>query len=145
MYIIFWVLIITIFILGLFAFFQPGSEEGVDKRVVEFTVIEKEVHGEYKEPSYIVKEGEDFFDITISRGEKPTSGYGVEVTRVTREGKNITIWLRFSDPAPEEFVTQVITHPQITIRIKRDALKEVTNPVFIFKNSEGKLLEKSGS
>lgn len=58
---------------------------------------------------------EDIVKVVLSRGEKPTSGYGIEIAAIVfPDGETAEIRYRTHDPEPGSMLLQVITHPTAT-------------------------------
>lgn len=53
--------------------------------------------------------------VLVTRGEKPTAGYDLEIDKMSIEntdsGENLVVTARFIEPAEGEAVAQVITYP----------------------------------
>lgn len=53
--------------------------------------------------------------VLVTRGEKPTAGYGIVIDKMklekTEQGKNLVVTALFTDPPAGEAVAQVITYP----------------------------------
>ncbi|AFC33134.1 S-layer domain-containing protein [Paenibacillus mucilaginosus 3016] len=51
--------------------------------------------------------------VVLSRGQKPTSGYGIEITGIRFEGEGrAVVTYKLSDPAPDSMNATVITEPK---------------------------------
>jgi hypothetical protein len=68
--------------------------------------------------------------IAVFMGEKPTGGYGIEVTSVYEYRDKITVNVKEKEPGPDEIVTQALTYPYHIVTTK-SIDKEV---VFDFSN-----------
>ena len=53
--------------------------------------------------------------VVVTRGEKPTAGYDIQIDKMklekTEQGKNLVVTALFTDPPAGETVAQVITYP----------------------------------
>lgn len=49
--------------------------------------------------------------LVVTRGVKPTGGYGVKIESVVDTGEEIEARVRYVDPAPDAIVTQALTYP----------------------------------
>jgi len=58
---------------------------------------------------------EDKIYVIVTRGEKPTAGYEVEIEKMTLETKedksNLIVYASFADPEQPENMAQVVTYP----------------------------------
>jgi hypothetical protein len=55
--------------------------------------------------------------VAITRGQKPNSGYGVEVVSVTEYGDHMIVKVRHRNPEPGKMYAQVITYPATLLKI----------------------------
>ena len=127
-----------------------------NNKEVNFTVIKGGVNSGYKEKGYIVINNEqqlkkiwnkifsimipppsvpyiDFENSTligVFMGEKPTGGYGIEITKITEQKNKITVDIKEISPAPDCIVTMVLTSPYKIIKINK------TNKKIKFKIEE---------
>ena len=56
-------------------------------------------------------EYEDKLYILVTYGEKPTGGYTVEILEINDKPEALEITVNFSEPEPDQTVTQAITYP----------------------------------
>lgn len=53
--------------------------------------------------------------VLVTRGEKPTSGFEIEIDNMILENKdgksNLVVFAKFADPTPEDSISQVLTYP----------------------------------
>jgi len=75
-----------------------------------------------RETASLIEESGEFW-ILITRGEKPTGGYGVRVEEALLEtmkdgSRQLTVSYRHIDPAKGQFVTQALTYPVELVRLK---------------------------
>lgn len=59
----------------------------------------------------VEKVNDDIVKVTLTRGEKPNSGYTLEITKIEFQGTNAVIYYRTGDPLPDHMYPQVITEP----------------------------------
>ncbi len=57
------------------------------------------------------REYDGFLYLLVTYGEKPTSGYDVEITQVLETADEIVVSVEFTEPAEDEAVLQVLTYP----------------------------------
>lgn len=114
--------ILILIILGIL-FTSKILNKGDDE--VKFRVLESaEIPEKIKEilPKYLSEEKaltcrlNDEIYVVVTRGEKKTGGYSVEVDNIIREEKDeggfeITVIAKYSDPDPDEMVTQGFDYP----------------------------------
>ena len=108
---------------------------------IEYEILEKEMFGNYKTPVYKVYEKPNFYKIIISRGEKPSSGYGIDILKIIQKKEKVIIYIRFINPE-DEFVNQIFTYPLIKLKVAKSNLEFYDEYYFIFKDEEGKILKK---
>ncbi len=68
---------------------------------------------------YVVIEEEEHTYVVISRGEKSTGGYTINVNEVEDQEEWISIKVEYINPDPMDMVMQIITYPVIVIRMER--------------------------
>ncbi len=49
--------------------------------------------------------------LLVTYGEKPTGGYGVEITDIAMQDEQVVVTAEFTEPAEDEMVTQALTYP----------------------------------
>ncbi|WP_221038852.1 protease complex subunit PrcB family protein [Gelria sp. Kuro-4] len=57
--------------------------------------------------------------LLVTRGMKPTGGYGVDIESVVDTGDEIVVKVKYRNPAPGAAVTQVITYPCVLAAIPK--------------------------
>lgn len=57
------------------------------------------------------REYEDTLYLLATFGERPTGGYGVEITNVAEEAEQLTVTVKFTEPDPDDVVIQALTYP----------------------------------
>lgn len=87
---------------------QEDAPIEVKKWLEENKVIEGDKTFTIKDMNYVV----------ITRGEKKTGGYGIEIDCKENE-KLIEILVKFIDPNKDQIMIQVITHPLEIIKFKK--------------------------
>lgn len=63
--------------------------------------------------------------VLISAGEKPTGGYGVEITGVEKEEGVIYIAAKVVSPKIGDMVIQALTYPHVLVRFRAEETEEV--------------------
>ena len=56
--------------------------------------------------------------LAVFLGTRPTAGYGVEITRIEKEGAGLVVTYRERAPGPDERTAQVLTAPFHIVRIE---------------------------
>jgi hypothetical protein len=79
--------------------------------------------------------------LEVSLGLKPSSGYGVQVISLRRDGHRLEVTVRLRSPAPGEPTLQEFQAPYDVVAVPRDELKAVTEYSL---RSEGGALLASG-
>ncbi len=79
--------------------------------------------------------------LSVHRGECRTGGYAVAIADVALEngGGLLRVKVAFTDPAPSDFTTMVITYPQAAAAVERPGLEGVSKVVFV--DSKGQVLK----
>lgn len=112
---------------------------------VQFVTLEKGVYSGISEHALIVIRSEDDWNILWARhvsmtspkpdtpqinffrdmvigvftGLKPSGGYGVEIAKIERDEKAMTVFYRETMPSPEDIASAVMTQPYHLIRIEK--------------------------
>ncbi len=127
--------IILVIVLGIL--FIPKYLGKGDQNVKYDTLETHEIPEEISEvlPKYLSEEralgckiDEGIF-VVVTRGEKNTAGYSVEIDRIenakNKKGKEeLKVFAKFKDPKPNEIVQQVITYPFIAVKTNLKELPE---------------------
>lgn len=79
---------------------------------------------------------EKYFVVFVSYGIQKTSGYSIEIRSIFTRKDNLVIKTVFITPPPESFQAQVITHPYILVKIRRDDYRFVQ-----LMNAKGEVLD----
>lgn len=69
---------------------------------------------------YITSKDSDYFYIAILGGQKPSSGYKIEVLDVYSENNNLIINIDQISPPPKTNVLTVLTYPYTVIRVDKN-------------------------
>lgn len=71
---------------------------------------------------------EDKVYVIVTRGEKPTAGYEVEIEKITLESKddktNMIVYANFVDPTDAENLAQVICYPHAVVEAELTGLPD---------------------
>lgn len=112
-----------------------------DQEVKYKIVLKKDIPPKIKEmlPTYIMEERalsckyeEDVY-IVVTRGEKKSRGYGVEIEKIIEENHtgdkfDIRVFVKFKDPNPNEVLPQEYSYPYIIVRTK---LKNIPERIYM--------------
>ena len=74
---------------------------------------------------------DDRVRLTARLGERPTGGYSVVVTRITRRGPRLQIECVIGRPEPGAIVTQVLTSPAQTVSIDGALVRGIRDAVLL--------------
>lgn len=80
-----------------------------------YEVVSEDYYGNYSKKGF--HQNEDG-SITISMGKRNTGGYSIGVLKATIKNQKLSIFVQEQGPKEGSIVTQAITNPQITIRMK---------------------------
>lgn len=91
--------------------------------------LEEDVIPEYKDlERALACVVEDDIYVIVSRGEKPSSGFGVKVNRMALEEKdgksNLVVYALFNDPEKETTISQIITYPLTIVKTELTSLPD---------------------
>lgn len=114
---------------------------GSDEMEVKFkTIDEEDLPTKIVEalPNYIMEERALSFEhegevyVIVTRGEKTSEGYTVEIDSIKEEPDgedfDLIVYAKFSDPNPNEILSQEYTYP---ITIAKANLKELPNSIHL--------------
>ena len=73
----------------------------------------------YKEKGYSYEEEDDGVIYTIAMGEKPSSGYSIDVKRIKIIGRMVTIYVNEKIPGKDEVVYDMMTYPIVQIKFNQ--------------------------
>ena len=66
--------------------------------------------------------------VLVTRGEKPTAGYGAEVEKIaiekTKNGTNMKVYASFTEPEEGKAVSQVTTYPYVVAETEMTSLPD---------------------
>ncbi len=118
---------IVVFIAALLFFFRYFRGKGAQN--VNFESIEPEnIPRQISEvlPNYRMKEKalvcriNDEIYVVVTRGEKSTAGYDVEIDKLTlsdEEGEQVlTVYAEYTDPKPGDVTAQILTYPFTVVK-----------------------------
>jgi hypothetical protein len=106
------------------------EEDALDQAAKEWYHENKEDYGFY---THTINEQEKY--LLISAGEKRTGGYSLEVEDVNELNQTITFNIALNEPSPDDMVTQVLTYPNLLVKVTADESFEV-NAVLNFEAEE---------
>jgi hypothetical protein len=78
--------------------------------------------------------------VAVFDGTKPSSGYTTTIDRVMQSDGEVHLYLRQTEPDPEQMVAAVLTHPYHIIEIDRSVLPVDSSTVWKVYNADGHLL-----
>jgi hypothetical protein len=84
---------------------------------VNYSLFDRSSEEEITEPQYRVANEPGGTLVSIFAGQKPTGGYSVEITGVDRVANTCVVRYRIEGPGPDAIVPQVLTYPDVTVRI----------------------------
>ena len=70
----------------------------------------------YKKSGYIYEIKDESVIYTIVMGEKPTTGYSIEIQKVKIKGNNASVYISEKVPGKDEMVDDVITYPFVQVK-----------------------------
>jgi len=80
-----------------------------------------------------------YLAIAVFQGMKPSSGYSVEVTKVTRAGSTVIVYAHFTERDPRQFAQDIVTSPYHLIQIQTSQLH---GQVEFVLNADGKVVAR---
>lgn len=130
-------IVVAIFIISVVALiavprFISGEENVAFKEVEEGKVpseISSEVLPEYRtlERALACIVNDDVY-VIVTRGEKPSSGFGVSIDKMMIEeendNKNLIVYAKFDDPDKETPISQIITYPTCIVKTELSYLPD---------------------
>jgi len=132
---------IVVFIAALlffFRYFKGKGAKNVGFEVVNPESMPKQIaevlpNYRMKEKALVAKINDEIY-VVVTRGEKNTAGYDVEIDKLTLNEENgekvLTVYAKYTDPKPGDVTAQILTYP-FTI-VKTD-LKELPQRVVLEK------------
>lgn len=133
---------IIVFIAALlffFRYFRGKSTENIGFETINSENIPKQIaevlpNYRMKEKALVAKIDDEIY-VVVTRGEKNTAGYAVEIDRLTLSDKDgeevLTVYAKYTDPKPGDVTAQILTYP-FTV-VKTD-LKELPQKVVLEKD-----------
>lgn len=80
-----------------------------------------------KEKALVAKVNDEIY-VVVTRGEKNTAGYEVEIDKLTlteENGENIlTVYAEYTDPKPGDVTAQILTYPFAVVRTDLEELPQ---------------------
>lgn len=106
--------------------FKTIDEEDLPSKIVEalpnYIMEERALTFEYEEDVYVI----------VTRGEKSSEGYAVEIDSIKTEAYgeefDLIVHAKFSDPNPNEILSQEYTYPRIVVKTN---LKELPKSIHL--------------
>jgi hypothetical protein len=123
---------------------------GKGDKKVKYKVLESsEIPEKIKEilPKYLTEERalscrlNDEIYVLVTRGEKQTGGYAVEVDKIIREKKtkddfDLVVYAKFKDPDPNDIVAQGFTYPFTIVKTNLNKMPESINLEIEYEDEE---------
>lgn len=110
-----------------------GGEQNVNFEVYDKNMLPREITAdiipEYKTlERALACKAEDGIYVVVTRGEKPTSGFDVSVSKITLEEKdgkkNLIVYAEFKDPDKKTALSQIITYPVAVVKTELKTLPD---------------------
>lgn len=126
---------LILFIIAIFYFFRYFRGKGVknvgfDKLEPENIPVQiNEVLPNYriKEKALVCRINDEIF-VVVTRGEKSSAGYDVEIKKITLSNidgqKVLTVYAQYTDPKPGDVTAQVLTYPFTVVKTDMTELPE---------------------
>lgn len=89
---------------------------------------------EHRQESYV---------LTLSWGQKPSSGYRIVIDRYTLEADALRVYYHTISPRPDALVLTVLTHPTAVVTLPNLPLGPTTKIVLICQNQSPTALSKT--
>lgn len=132
----YWIIgIVLIIILGVLII--PKALKGKNGTVSFKTLDMEELPAEIREalPKYIMEERaltfkyKDEIFVIVTRGEKKTRGYFVDIDKIVKEPNedetfDLVVYAKFIDPSPNEIVSQEYEYPVIVVKTNLKAMPQ---------------------
>lgn len=104
--------------------FEMLEKNGIPKKIQEILPRYKS-----QERALVCKLDETIY-VIVTRGEKPTGGYGIIIDKIDMEKEEdkvkVVVYVKFKDPKPGDMVTQVVTYPYV---VAKTNLKELPDKI----------------
>jgi len=97
--------------------FEPFNINRAPTKIIDYAENNKSA-----ETATLLEDGGRFWAL-LTRGVKPTGGYSVKVYNIKLEtgeagATRLRVLYKYTDPAPDQFVTQVLTTPVELVRLQ---------------------------
>lgn len=131
------VVVLVIALIYLFRF-AKGKPKSIDFTVVEEDKIPAQIseilpNYRMKEKALVCKVNDEIY-VVVTRGEKSSAGYGVDIKKILLETveneQTVRVIAQFIDPKPGDIQAQVLTYPYIVVKTN---LKELPQKVILDK------------
>lgn len=80
-----------------------------------------------KEKALVAKVNDEIY-VVVTRGEKNTAGYEVEIDKLTMTEENgekvLTVYAEYTDPKPGDVTAQILTYPFAVVRTDLEELPQ---------------------
>ncbi len=129
------ILILLIVVVIAAAMYMFKGEENVEFKILSEKEIPAQITSQVI-PEYRQLERalacvvDDKVYVLASRGEKPTSGYDIQIDKMKLSDKNgtnvLTVYTQFKDPQPGTALTQALTYP---IQVAQTALEALPDQI----------------
>ncbi len=129
------VVALILFIIAIFYFFRYFKGKGVKN--VSFDKIEPDnIPAQINEvlPNYRIKEKalvcriNDEIFVVVTRGEKNSAGYDVDIKKLTLSNEDgqrvLTVLAEYTDPKPGDVAAQILTYPFVVVKTDMTELPE---------------------
>ena len=115
---------------------EPPVEEEPTKEPLRYQIVENPDNLQYEERGFYVTNFRTKTLVTVSAGQKPSSGYGIEIVNVEIKDDRVTIIVKETTPKEGTSNATVITYPKAQVEFNRlpDNIK--------VRNEDGKTLYK---
>lgn len=102
--------------------FDNISPENIPKQITEVLPNYR-----MKEKALVCRINDEIF-VVVTRGEKNTAGYEVEIDKITLsevDGERVlTVYARYTDPKPGDVTAQVLTYPFAVVKTELEELPQ---------------------
>jgi hypothetical protein len=102
--------------------FDNISPENIPKQITEVLPNYR-----MKEKALVCRINDEIF-VVVTRGEKNTAGYEVEIDKITLsevDGERVlTVYARYKDPKPGDVTAQVLTYPFAVVKTELEELPQ---------------------
>ena len=126
---------IIVFIAALLFFFryyrgkgvQNVSFDNVNPENIPRQITEVLPNYRMKEKALVCKINDEIY-VVVTRGEKNTAGYEVEIDRITLSDtdgeKVLTVYAEYKDPKPGDVTAQILTYPFAVVKTDLEELPQ---------------------